>query len=1046
MIAGGSPGRPDVPSRTREAPIPLEAPVADSPLAVRHPTSVLRVWGADGARDQVREAVLGGCQAVEVGPDALAIVPEPGDPGVFDAGLHWSRRVLSQLEVSPDGPRVLISPAEVLLRGREVLGVHDEIADEVGRRAPTLKSNDIYLTTWAAQTLETSWDLQASGSYRGPSGREFPLVRAMARVRSRAPWRNPEILGREVESTPRPELEAVLAEHLHDPVIRVTGPAGCGKTRLVWETLERSGAIFLWLQAQPERRGGLSLSQQVVDELLDPHHAEDPHRPVLDPERRRALQERDGPAENQRDSVLSMLAACEPADRPLYLVCDDFEQIQEEDLELLLRLSNARLPGRRLHLVLVGRGGVTGRSGFEGTFSLRVPAFEGEETVALTDRLLSGLSLPEDLSASLVKATGGHPFALEEGLVALVRSKVMRSIYGNYFFVGSESTDFQPSARLVCHLQAEAGRLGASDRLILLSLADTPVPSSVLTVASGRVEPDSNESWATAALEAGMLRRVPSPWGVGLEFTCPAYARALALSAPDETRETLRGRLGRALQAVSNEGEQLWYTYRLLEGTKDGVPPLLRTARSPYARELAGETLYEALTSELALHRERDGDDETELLLIWRLLGVARRLGKLRHLIPDLERGLELASADSDKALALSSLMAAAYEESGNYRRAEKMLLTALEETSLGDQPQRRARLALQLGAVYERAGRLSEASRLLEDLYPALERQKHHELAASCHFTLGEIALRLNRLEEAITHHRSAYETRKKLGKQSLTASLTALGRVSHAAGNYPQALDYFEEALQSVTDRTSEECARVLLGTATVLRRLGDYTHAAALSRRALKIHEAREDAVAVASARLALARTHADLEQYDKALAQARQVQFEMDLLSMSAELADAEQLVARIEISRRRYDDAGEYLERALAQHREAGNSRGAAVDHALAIGLGIATEDGSMLRQHTAELEELLPDLHHSSEIESLNYRMYEGLSWLRLHDAKVEDPRKFLEQAYAEVLRKAFPLDPEQRHHYLFEVADNRAIVEQATREGLEAPPIGSDN
>ncbi|MCZ6508432.1 MAG: tetratricopeptide repeat protein, partial [Acidobacteria bacterium] len=652
-----------------------------------------------------------------------------------------------------------------------------------------------------------------------------------------------------------------------------------------------------------------------------------------------------------------------------------------------------------------------------------------------------GLSLPDSLSQQLSDATRGHPFALEEGLLSLVRSKVMRTLYGNFFFAGTAPEGYQPSTRLVSHIQAETGRLGHSNRMTLLALADTPIPPDVLTVAAGHVERERSATWATAALEAGMLRRVPSPWGVGVEFACPAYASALALSAPEDTVLELRGRLGRALEAVSQDGEQQWFAYRLLEGTRDASAPLLKATRSSYAGQLEPEVLYRALSQELANHRESDGKAETELLLIWRLLPAARRLGKLHHCIPDLERALELAKDDANKRLALSSLMASAYEEAGHHQEAESALLSALEETRTSDQPGRRARLALQLGAIYERTGRLAEASRLLEDLYPALEGQDHSELAASCHFTLGEIALRRNRLEEAITHHRAAYETRNALrGRPSVTASLTALGRVAHVAGNYLQALEYFDQASEKVADKESESFARVLLGKATVLRCLGDYQQAATLNRRALAIHKQREDAAAEAAARLALAETLLDLEQLDKAMIEARQVHFKMDLLSMPAELADAEQLIGRIELVHRKYELARTYLENALKQHSAQDNARGAALDHTWLIDLGLAAEDGSSLREHTAGLKELLPELQQSSIVESLNYCMFQGLSWLRLHDPRVEDPRAYLEKAYREVLRKAFPLDPDRRHQFLFEVTDNRDILDLAAHEGLKVP------
>ncbi len=157
-------------------------------------------------------------------------------------------------------------------------------------------------------------------------------------------------------------------------------------------------------------------------------------------------------------------------------------------------------------------------------------------------------------------------------------------------------------------------------------------------------------------------------------------------------------------------------------------------------------------------------------------------------------------------------------------------------------------------------------------------------------------------------------------------------------------------------------------------------------------------------------------------------------------MPSELADAEQLIGRIELRHRKHELAESHLRQALTQHTEQGNARGAALDRSLLIDLGLAIEDGSALREHTAGLKELLGDLLHSSIVESLNLRMFLALSWLRLHDTRVDDPLPHLEHAYREVLRKAFPLDPERRHQFLFEVPDNREIVERATHVGLETP------
>ena len=57
---------------------------------------------------------------------------------------------------------------------------------------------------------------------------------------------------------------------------------------------------------------------------------------------------------------------------------------------------------------------------------------------------------------------------------------------------------------------------------------------------------------------------------------------------------------------------------------------------------------------------------------------------------------------------------------------------------------------------------------------------------------------------------------------------------------GDYPILQSVYAINPSNLGDMASEECSRVLLGTAAVLRRLGDYQHAATLNRQALVIHD--------------------------------------------------------------------------------------------------------------------------------------------------------------------------------------------------------------
>ena len=122
-------------------------------------------------------------------------------------------------------------------------------------------------------------------------------------------------------------------------------------------------------------------------------------------------------------------------------------------------------------------------------------------------RLLAGLSLPGVVHDRIVDATAGFPFALEEGMIELIRDKEVRRIYGSFFFGGQESAHYRPSLRLVCHVEAEAARLGAAAPLRLAALADTAVPTGELAAAAEIFANRPADGWAERSL--GRAARAP---------------------------------------------------------------------------------------------------------------------------------------------------------------------------------------------------------------------------------------------------------------------------------------------------------------------------------------------------------------------------------------------------------------------------------------------------------------------------------------------------------------------------------------------------------
>src|SRR5690606_5563297 len=129
----------------------------------------------------------------------------------------------------------------------------------------------------------------------------------------------------------------------------------------------------------------------------------------------------------------------------------------------------------------------------------------------------------------LAEGAAGNPFALEEGLVHLVRDRQLRQVFGSFFFGGRESeATFQPSARFRLHAEAEAARAGDPTPLRLLTQTEQAVPATELRAAAAAltgVQPPAQ--WQQAFLAAGLVESASGPWGEGLQLAIPAVARAL---------------------------------------------------------------------------------------------------------------------------------------------------------------------------------------------------------------------------------------------------------------------------------------------------------------------------------------------------------------------------------------------------------------------------------------------------------------------------------------------------------------------------------------
>ncbi len=1021
-------------------------------LDLRLPIAEVRLWSRAGDR-RLPDGLLAGLPAddtlVALGDDRFLVLPRAGDPALYDTAVFWCQRLLA--DPADRANRLplaaLVLPGEAILDGGAPRPVDSQLAADLDRQPPELEAGKVYITTWAAKMLEATHPLTGGLSYRGPSGNSAPLLEVGPPGPELVPWRNPEILNRRLKLVQRARLADPLSAVLGGVGARLEGPPGCGKSRLLAACLAERGAKRLWLRAQPARRGGPNLVAQTARHLIAPTAAQqqDPLYPALGAAERGRLRQGLQTARAEGPSGLARWLAGAlgetSAGAPLYLVVDDAEQLEPDDLALVAGLLDRAAATAALRPLLVGRGRQWPAALSE-LPRLAVPPFSADEMEQFADGLLTGLSLPAPVRQRLLTATVGFPFALEEGVFELVRSKEVRRVYGSFFFGGDDSASYRPSLRLVCHLEAEAARLGGSAPLRLAALAETAAPPEELAAAAEIFSHRPAAGWDEAVVASGLAASRESPWGPALEPACPAFGAALARSVDPEQAAAARGIIGELLAARRSTGEASWGAYRLVAGSGEGAAALLAAAQSSFAKTLPREELLDSLTAELRAHRRRSGDAATGLRLIWQLLPLARRLGRLHDYEEELTWAVEVAQSEPQRMLALASVKAEMEQEAGRYQEAEATIQQALKAAK-GIDLRRQAMLLIQLGKLFSRRGRYAEARQLFHNLLQTLEQQGLAPLAASCRFHLGNIAMHERRLEDAARHHRAALEERQ---RQKLAApaglSLSALGAVSLAQGNYPQALDYYRRAHESLTQHGKPtDISYTLMGLGRALTLLGDFTAASKPLRQALELRTGRDDVAGESIARLEVARNHLHLGRPEAALKEARAAHFHLQLLSVAAPTADAETLLGRIRLAQRRYEEARTHLGEGLAAHRKLGLELAAAFDLAWLMDTALATDNVEGVRRYAIDLKALLDRLERPDLGERLELRMYRGLDYLATKGHKVVGASVHLEAAYREVLRKAAHLDPEVRHRFLLQIADNKAIVDAAARAGLAAEP-----
>ncbi|REJ74613.1 MAG: ATP-binding protein [Acidobacteria bacterium] len=965
----------------------------------------------------------------------LAVTTTAGDPDVVEAACRLQRILLFETPASIL-VRGLIFPARVLIENDLLTGVDDALLRDLEVQPPQIPNRSVQLTGHAVRELESRWLTRATLEYAGPSGRSRSIWTLTEPSRTLSPWRNLEVLRRRTPTVMRDEGEE-LRTLLGQPASLVTGALGCGKSRMVADQLATTGHPIVWANCWSQRSGGPSIAKDLLAGLTGrtdvvPRVTEIAHR------HRSQLASWWGSESIDDASALAagVLATLEEirGDVPLHLVVDDVHRAEPFDREFLGHLLEHPALGDRLKIHLIGRGGLPWFDRLEDLPQLRLGPLGEPQIRALWQQLSDGLSIPESLSEGILQAANGHPWALEEALLQLVRRRSLRQLYGNFFYSGTEELGYEPTPRLTRHVEAEAARLGETLGSLLLAAAGVPVPEPVLSEIAEDHGFDLGDL-SSHLQRSGLVIEKPSAWGPALSFACPAYSIGLEQSVETELATRVRRQLAIRLQQGSGRETANWSRYELLAGSEEAVPVLIEAARAKGARRRSAE-LFDALRQEIQHHRERSGRADLELELLWTLLPLARRLGRLQNLEAEIDRGLELSRGDSRRTFAFQILKAEHAMVAGDLATSERLLVEALRDAT-GIDSGRQSLLISHLGKLLQRQDRFSEARRLYENLLDHLD-DGNLGLTGACHFHLGNIAMQEMRLHEALIHHKEALDRRRRDGPPiAIGHSLSALGSLNLMLGNMERSAALFEESIDLFeAEGADQEVSFPLLGQARRSAMLGDRGRAVVLARRGLERREGKDDRFGIGFARLALAEYQLSQGLYDSSLSEARQAHFQLTLTGAMRYLGATERVLGRIHLAQRHFDLARNHFDAALKLHSQRGYSLDASLDRAFLIDLGIDRRSTEMVRQNCVALLEG-DEIVEVPERQAIDLRLYRGLRWLAERGTELADPLVPLRRAYEELCRRTELLEPEQRNTYLMHVPDNRELMHAAAEHEL---------
>ncbi|HEX4010439.1 MAG TPA: adenylate/guanylate cyclase domain-containing protein [Solirubrobacteraceae bacterium] len=626
---------------------------------------------------RVRAGVLTGSAAVEVGAEGEGMV------------LGDTVNTASRLQAIAAPGTVLVD--DVTRRASEAAIDYEDAGEHVvkGRRQP--------VHAWRALRV-----VAGVGGARRSAGLEAPFV------------------GRDRELALITEVADDSASRRNARLVTITGDAGAGKSRLLWEFFKYVDGVeeLRWWHQGRCLSYGEGVSYWALAEMLRARAGmEEDDTPAREREKLGALIERFVSDERERRLVEPRLAALlgmqergggEAADlfsgwrlffermadaAPVILA---FEDLQWADSGLLDFIDymlewSADYP---IFILALGRPELDARRPNWGT-AARLEALDGEAMLTLLEGLVPGL--PPDLAARILDRAEGVPlYAVET--VRMLLDRGLLSQQGSRYVVTGTIEDLEVPETLHALVAARLDNLDADERALLqdASVLGISFTAAAVAAVAGRREGEVRHALDILVIKQVLGRDDDRRSGeAGQYHFLQALLRTIALGTLAR-----RDRKARHLAAADH-----------LRGYFQDAPEIAEVLASHYLDAVAADP--EAADADAIRRRAR------ETLVTAARRAVSLALGAEAR--SQFERAATLADDEAERASLLAQAGAAA-ARTADREGARRLLGQALALLEEGGQVQEAARTRMRLAEVLVSENRLEEARELMDQAREGLD------------------------------------------------------------------------------------------------------------------------------------------------------------------------------------------------------------------------------------------------------------------------------------------------------------------------------------